>query len=154
MELRCNINCCRRKRERRTTFLGVPPNGLEHRNDTNVRANEHERTSTPSPASWARQGRRKGPSPLVRGLLLSLFSLALKEPWPAWEARTDVLERPGDVFPCVGQGRRRRRVAHLAWQVEEVYHKAKRDQGSTSLTASHWRLEWGQLGCHGSPRAP
>eukprot|EP00963_Diacronema_lutheri_P006500 scaffold570_cov401-Pavlova_lutheri.AAC.2 len=66
----------------------------------------------------------------------------------------DVLERPGDVFPRVGQGRRRRRVAHLAWQVEEVYHKAKRDQGSTSLTASHWRLELGQLGRHGSPRAP
>eukprot|EP00963_Diacronema_lutheri_P005841 scaffold463_cov341-Pavlova_lutheri.AAC.1 len=78
-----------------------------------------------------------------------------RRPLPyATMARTDVLERPGGFSCCVGQGRRRRRVAHLAWQVEEVYHKAKRDQGSTSLTASHWRLELGQLGCHGSPRAP
>eukprot|EP00963_Diacronema_lutheri_P008510 scaffold758_cov387-Pavlova_lutheri.AAC.7 len=98
---------------------------------------------------------RTGFSPLVPGSSsLSLFSLALKEPRPAWEARTDELERPGGVSCRVGQGRRRRRVAHLAWQVEEVYHKAKRDQGSTSLTASHSRLELGQLGRHGSPRAP
>eukprot|EP00963_Diacronema_lutheri_P006869 scaffold615_cov387-Pavlova_lutheri.AAC.3 len=51
-------------------------------------------------------------------------------------------------------GSEEERVAHLARQVEGLYHKAKRDQGSISLTASHWRLELGQLGCRGSPRAP
>ena len=56
----------------------------------------------------------------------------------------DVLERPGAVTCRNGQGRRRRCVAHLARQVEEVHHKAKRDDRSTSLTASHRRLEWEQ----------
>ena len=46
----------------------------------------------------------------------------------------DVLERPGAVATRDGQGRRRRRVAHLAKQVEEVYYKAKRDDRSTSLS--------------------
>ena len=48
----------------------------------------------------------------------------------------DVLERPGAVA-CRDDQRRKRRVAHLAWQVEEVYYKAKRDDWSISLTASH-----------------
>eukprot|EP00963_Diacronema_lutheri_P012141 scaffold1639_cov331-Pavlova_lutheri.AAC.29 len=78
----------------------------------------------------------------------------MEEPQPAWEAPTCVLECPSGVSCRVGQGRRRKRVAHLARQVEGLYLKAKRYQWSTSLTASHWRLELGQLGCHGSPRAP
>ena len=49
----------------------------------------------------------------------------MDEPRPAWEARMDVLERPGAVACRDGQGRRRRRVAHLARQVEEVYHKQR-----------------------------
>ena len=57
----------------------------------------------------------------------------------------DVLERSGAATCRNGQGRRSRRVAHLARQVEEVvYYKAKRDAWSTSLTASHRRLEWEQ----------
>ena len=46
----------------------------------------------------------------------------------------DVLERPGAVATRDGQGRRRRRVAHLARQVEEVYHKQR---GTIGLPLSH-----------------
>ena len=56
----------------------------------------------------------------------------------------DMLERLGAVACRDDQGQRRRRMAHLARQVEEVYYKAKRDDRSTSLTASHRRLEWEQ----------
>eukprot|EP00963_Diacronema_lutheri_P005981 scaffold499_cov335-Pavlova_lutheri.AAC.14 len=42
-----------------TTFLNVPPNGLEHRGDTDARANERERTPTPPPALPAHRGRRR-----------------------------------------------------------------------------------------------
>ena len=66
----------------------------------------------------------------------------------------DVLERSGAVASRDGQGRRRRRVAHLARQVEEVYYKAKRDDRSTSLTASHRRLESELPGRLSRPRAP
>ena len=66
----------------------------------------------------------------------------------------DVLERPGAVASRDGQGRSRRRVAHLARQVEEVYYKAKRDDRSTSLTASHGRLELELPRRLSRPRAP
>eukprot|EP00963_Diacronema_lutheri_P013078 scaffold2245_cov515-Pavlova_lutheri.AAC.1 len=59
MELRCNINCGGGERKTTTTFLNVPPNGLEHRGDTNARANERERTPTPPPSSSSRRRKRK-----------------------------------------------------------------------------------------------
>ena len=67
---------------------------------------------------------------------VSFFSLSFStgEPRPTWEARMDVLERPGAVACRDGQGRRRRRVAHLARQVEEVYHKQR---GTIGLPLSH-----------------
>eukprot|EP00963_Diacronema_lutheri_P002621 scaffold181_cov318-Pavlova_lutheri.AAC.2 len=55
MELRCNINCGGGEREHNN----VPPNGLEHRGDTNARANERERTPAPPPAPPARYGKRR-----------------------------------------------------------------------------------------------
>ena len=67
------------------------------------------------------------------GFPSSLFPFSMDEPRPVWEAWMDVLERPGAVACRDGQGRRRRRVAHLARQVE-VYYKAKRDDRSTSLS--------------------
>eukprot|EP00963_Diacronema_lutheri_P014414 scaffold2869_cov408-Pavlova_lutheri.AAC.1 len=59
MELRCNINCGGGNENTRTTFLNVPPHGLEHRGDTNARANERERTPMPPPAAPARHGKRR-----------------------------------------------------------------------------------------------
>eukprot|EP00963_Diacronema_lutheri_P012063 scaffold1598_cov405-Pavlova_lutheri.AAC.1 len=71
-----------------TTFLNVPPNGLEHRGDTNVRANERERTPTPPPLLDLRPWScllhtltlgdddfvgERALHPLSRGLLLSLL---------------------------------------------------------------------------------
>eukprot|EP00963_Diacronema_lutheri_P008019 scaffold686_cov437-Pavlova_lutheri.AAC.6 len=58
MELRCNINCGGGK-QKITTFLNVPPNGLELRGNTNARANERERTSTPPPSSSSRHRKRR-----------------------------------------------------------------------------------------------
>ena len=71
---------------------------------------------------------------LCLGLPSSLFLFSMDEPRPVWEAWMDVLERPGAVASCDGQGRRRRRVAHLARQVEESVSQAKRDDRSTSLS--------------------
>eukprot|EP00963_Diacronema_lutheri_P005139 scaffold380_cov332-Pavlova_lutheri.AAC.3 len=95
--------------------------------------------------------RTRGDEGLVGGGLLTpsrwiFFSLVLNEPRPAWEARTDVLEHPGGVSCRVGRSLWRRHIAHLAWQVvEEVYHIAKRDLGSTSLPLTcGWN--WGNWG--------
>jgi len=68
------------------------------------------------------------------GFPSSLFPFSMDEPRPVWEAWMDVLERPGAVACRDGQGRRRRRVAHLARQVEEVYHKQR---GTIGLPLSH-----------------
>ena len=72
--------------------------------------------------------------PLLCGVSFFSLSFSTGEPRPAWEARMDVLERPGAVACRDGQGRRRRRVAHLARQVEEVYHKQR---GTIGLPLSH-----------------
>ena len=66
----------------------------------------------------------------------------------------DMLERLGAVACRDDQGQRRRRMAHLARQVEEVYYKAKRDDRSTSLTASQRRLESELPRRLSRPRAP
>ena len=79
-------------------------------------------------------------TPFVRGLLLLSFldgRVSAGVGGADGRARASRCRRTRD-----GQGRRRRRVAHFARQVEEVYNTAKRDDRSTSLTCGwNWNFQ-------------